>query len=385
MPVSHSRRSAREGSIYETGDGRLRGAITVINPITGVRSRRVVSGRTRAEIVRKLKALETEASAGNVATETTGAYLNRWLEADKLTVRPSSWRQREQYVRLYMVPAIGSIRLARLSPADVERMTTGMVTVGKSPTTAAGVRVILRRALADAVRDGLIGRNAAALARPPKRSTRSMERGRDYLDAAQLRTLIEACQGDPLGALITVAATTGLRQGELLALRWQDIDLESATLRVRGSLALAWDGSHERAEPKTNQSRRMVNLPAAAAYAFARQQIAQDALRATLGTVWQDVDGLAFTDAVGRPLSGRNVTREFSLLLKSAGLPHIPFHGLRHSTATALLSAGVPLKVIADLLGHTTIAVTANIYASVTPELRRDAADAMDRALGVES
>jgi integrase len=91
---------------------------------------------------------------------------------------------------------------------------------------------------------------------------------------------------------------------------------------------------------------------------------------------------LVFTDAVGLPLSGRSVTREFSKLLESARLPHIPFHGLRHSTATALLSAGVPLKVIADLLGHTTISVTANIYASVTPELRRDAADAMDRALG---
>src|SRR4051794_4089884 len=100
MPVSHSRRSAREGSIYKTLGDRLRGAITAVNPITGVRTRRVVSGHTRAEIVRKLDAMKREASAGNVATETTGAYLTRWLEGDKLTVRPSSWRHREQYVRL---------------------------------------------------------------------------------------------------------------------------------------------------------------------------------------------------------------------------------------------------------------------------------------------
>jgi integrase len=376
-----ARRSNGEGAVYRTAEGRWRAALTVTNPTTGQPSRRVVSARTRAEVVRKLDNLKRDTSTGNLATETTAAYLARWLETGRQSIRPSSWRQREQYVRSYIGPSIGHIKMARLTPADVERMTSNLIASGKSPRTAAAVRVILRRALGDAVRDGSVGRNVAALARPPRVPTRSMEKGRDYLDSEQLRTLLDAVRDHPLGPLVTLAATTGLRQGELLGLRWQDVDTEAGTLNVRRSLARSWEGGWELAEPKTARSRRMLNLPAAARSALNRQRELQDAMRAELGTTWQDGDGLTFTDELGRPIMGRNVTRAFSGLLETAGLPHIPFHGLRHSVATALLAAGVPLRVVADVLGHTTIVVTANIYAAVVPELRREAADAMDKVL----
>ncbi|CAN5774671.1 site-specific integrase [soil metagenome] len=381
MAVSHNRRSAGEGSVYRTGDGRWRAAYLVTDPSTGSQSRRFLSGRTRADVVRKLDGLKRDASTGNLAGETTAQYLARWLDG-RHSIRPSSWRQREQYVRSYIAPALGHLRLAKLTPADVERMTSNLISSGKSPRTAAAVRVILRRALGDAVRDGLLGRNVAALARPPRVPTRSMEQGRDYLSSDHLRRLLDAVRDEPLGPLVTVAATTGMRQGELLGLRWHDVDTQAGTLHVQRALARAWNGGWELAEPKTNRSRRMLNLPAAATAALDRQRGLQAAMQAEAGTAWQDRHGLIFTDELGRPLNGRNVTRAFSAMLDDAGLPHIPFHGLRHSVATALLAAGVPLRVVSDVLGHTTLTVTADIYASVVPELRREAADAMDKVLG---
>ncbi|CAN5410608.1 site-specific integrase [soil metagenome] len=377
MAASHRlRRSAGEGSVYQSADGRWRAALVVTHPNDGRRTRRVVSGRSKAETVRKLDALKKVAAAGAFpGSETTGEYLTRWLVRTRDDVRPSSWRQREQYARLYLIPAMGLASLAKLTPGDVERMTSGMITAGRSPTTAAGARVILRRALADALRDGLVTRNVAALARPPRRTQREIE----YLHPAQLRTLLAACESDPIGPLVTVAATTGLRQGELLGLTWSDV--EEGTLTVRRALGRARDGGWELSPPKTSRSRRSVRLPAAAVAAFARQRELQAQDRADVGTAWQDVDGIVFTDPVGRYLRGYNVTKAFQRLLTAARLPSVPFHALRHSTATALLSEGVPLRVVADVLGHSTIVVTANVYAAVVPELRREAADAMDRAL----
>jgi integrase len=146
-------------------------------------------------------------------------------------------------------------------------------------------------------------------------------------------------------------------------------------------MARAWDGGYALAEPKTGRSRRTIHLPAAAIQALRREQREQEAAQSAAGSAWQDRDGLVFTDAIGRPLYPTAVHRAFHALLKAAGLPPVPFHGLRHSAATALLSAGVPLRVVSDLLGHAGIAITADYYAHVEKQLRRDAADAMDRAL----
>ena len=314
MASSHTRRSAGEGSVYATAEGRWRASLIVTDPRTGAAIRRFVSGRTRAAAVRRLDDLKRDASSGALPTGTTVAeYLDTWLELGRANVRPSSWRQRDQYVRTYIVPAIGTIRLARLVPADVERMTSGLIASGRAPRTAAGVRVILRRALGDALRDGLVARNVAALARPPRVPSRDLQAGRDYLETADLRRLIGAAADHPLGALVTVAATTGLRQGELLGLSWSDVRLDHApSLTVRRSLARSWEGRDTWAldEVKTARSRRSVNLPAAAVDALRREADRQEAARRAAGTAWQDTDGLVFTDTVGRALRGYNVTRE---------------------------------------------------------------------------
>jgi integrase len=207
---------------------------------------------------------------------------------------------------------------------------------------------------------------------------------RDYFEPSDLRTVVNCAKVHPLGALFIVAASTGLRLGEVLALSWSDIDFDAGTATVRRSLARSWDG-WELAEPKTARSRRTVNLPDAAIAALRRHRERQDAAQTAVGSAWQDRDDLIFTDAVGRPLRADDVNHVWHELLEATGLPSIPFHGLRHSAATALLAAGVPLKVVSEQLGHSTITITADRYAGVVSEQRREAAAAMDRALGAES
>ena len=321
------RRSRGEGSIYETADGRVRGALLVTDPRTGRDVRRLVTGRSRAEVSRKLAKLKQDAEAGSLPNGATVAeYLARWLDAERVRVRLSTWRQREQYVRTHLTPHLGGLRLARLTPADVERMTTAMVEKGLSPRTAAHARVILRRALGDALRDGIVARNAAALARPPRVGSRSMQAGRDYLEPAQVRQLIDGSLTHPLGPLVALAATTGLRQGELLGLSWSDVDTIGRTLRVRRALARAWvtrDGERvqgwELAEPKTPRSRRTINLPSDAVAALERRRMAQEAEREAAGTMWQDVDGLVFTDALGRPMKAPDLGHGFHASPASRG------------------------------------------------------------------
>ena len=385
-PKRPRRRASREGSIYYVeSEQRWRAALTWTDE-AGKRHRRQLSGRTQAEVRRRLGELRTALDRGlaPVRTDTLGAYLSGWLERERQRIRPSTWRGREMHVRGYIVPALGSVTLSKLTPAHVERMTADLVDSGRSPRTASHARVTLRRALADAMRDGQVHRNVAALARPPRVTRRTIEPGRDYLDAAQLRRLLAVATEYRVGALVTLAATTGLRQGELLGLAWEDVDWEAATLTVRRTMARAWGGGYELSAPKTNRSRRAVHLAAVAVDALRREQREQEAAKAGAGSAWQDVDRLVFTDAIGRPLYPTAVHRTFRELLTAANLPMVPFHGLRHSTATALLSAGVPLRVVSDLLGHSGIAITADFYAHVERDLRRDAANAMDRALGAD-
>jgi integrase len=387
------RRANGDGSIYETADGRLRGAVTWTDA-AGTPQRRMVSGRTKTEVRKAVAALRAELDRGIAPppTGTVGDFLTAWLAASRQRIRAATWKQYEQSARLYLRPTLGRLALAKMTPSDVEAMTAATIAAGRSPRTAALARAVLRRALADAVRDGRVHRNVAALARPPHVPTRALEAGRDYLDTAQLRKLLTASKVHPLGPLVTLAASTGLRQGELLGLRWSDIDEDARTLTVRRSLAVAWQGRGAEAtlglgfaEPKTPGSRRTMTLPAAALTALSRQRELQDVARLAAGTAWQDVDGLLFTDAVGRPLHGHRVTHDFHRLLTVAGLPSIPFHGLRHSAATALLAAGISMKVVSEQLGHSSIVMTADRYAGVIPAQRQQAADAMDKALGGDS
>ena len=373
-----SRRGNGEGYIsHDPARNRWRGSLAWTDP-DGAARRKAFSGPTRGAVTRRMDALRAELAAGRrpASTRTLADYLAKWLEAERSQVRPATWIHREGHIRRYIVPAIGHVRLGKLTPAHVEEMTAGMLARGLSPGTAAASRTSLSKALRDALRGGLVDRNVASLARPPRIPGKEVA----YLDRTELRRLLDACEGEPIGPLVILAATTGLRQGELLGLAWSDVDLAAGTLTVRRAMARSWDG-WSLAEPKTTRSRRTLHLAELAVDALLAQAQAQDAAKAAAGGDWQDVDGLVFADAIGRPLRAWRVGHAWHPLLRTAGVRSLPFHALRHSWATLALANGVPLKVVADNLGHASIAVTAAFYSGIVPELNRDAAEAIGRAL----
>jgi integrase len=386
MAASHKRRARGEGSIYPTArdeSGRAigwRGSLLVTDPTTRRPKRRYVSGRTADDVRRKLTRLRADEDRGATTAAprlTTGAYLDGWIGTVAPTIRPSTLRGYAHHVETYWKPALGTIPLSRLAPADVKRAMDDMTARGLSAQTIRGARSTLRRALREALVDGLVSRNAAALARPPRLESREI----DYLDPADVRAMIAATAGDRLGPMYAVAATTGLRLGELCGLEWSDVDSTARTLTVRRALARDKAGGWSLAEPKTARSRRTVPLPAVALEALERRRQRQDSERDAAGSAWQDVEGLIFTDAIGRPLPPLAASRAWRDDADRVGI-RIPFRALRHTAATTWLRAGVPLIVVSEALGHTGISVTAAHYAAVAPELRQATADAMDRALG---
>jgi integrase len=214
----------------------------------------------------------------------------------------------------------------------------------------------------------MVHRNAARLSEPehvPHTEVR-------FLDPTQVATLLAALRGHPLEALVTVAVYTGLRQGELLGLRWADVDLAAGTLQVRRALQRV-DGQWQFVDTKTGRSRRTVDLPAlvvAALQAHRARQAAQ---------AFQPRDGLVFSSRTGRPLSGTSVTHQFQALLAAAGLARLRFHDLRHTHAALLIHLGVQPRLIMERLGHASIVTTMNVYGHIMPAAGREAARALDQ------
>ncbi len=390
------RRSPGEGSVYKV-DGRWRAALSWTEA-DGTRRRRVVSGRTQAEARDRLDTLRRELALGAPMPAkgralTVGEYISEWIARNRARVRPATWLVREQHVRLWLVPALGRIALARLSPADVERALAAFLQDGRphpeagpegrgrrrsvSPLTVRHVRATLRMALSDAERDGLVSRNAAGRARPPRVPYAPIA----YLTAMQVRQLLDATRDAEHGPLYALLVGSGLRLGEALGLAWGDVDQEAGALRVRRSMALQADGSYAVGAPKTAKSRRTIPVTAVAREALRLQRVRQAAQRLAAGTAWQDREGLVFTDAVGHGLRPRDISYAFARDVRAAGLPKVRLHWLRHTYATLALGQGVGLATVAELLGHSGVSITALHYAAVVPELKRDAAAAIDRAL----
>jgi integrase len=360
------RRGHGEGTLYQRPDGKWCAQLD-LGWRDGHRVRRSLYGVTRREVVEKLAAARRTVDAGLQPTSdriTVAAYLEDWLEANRSTIRPSTWTRYASMVRRTLIPQIGHLPLTKLTAGDVERM---LRDIQLSPRSRHHARAILRTALARAVGHGIIARNAAALADPPHVEHHEVQ----AWDAAQVRRFLVAIQGHRLEALFALAIGTGLRQGELLGLRWSDVDLVAGTLTVRQALQRV-DGRMTAVETKTPRSRRTVPLPDLALEALRAHKAAQD------GPV---VGTYIFTTASGGPLYGTAVYRDFMAATEAAGLPRIRFHSLRHTAASLLLAQGAHPRVVMEMLGHSTIALTMNTYSHVIPALERDAADRLNALL----
>jgi integrase len=298
--------------------------------------------------------------------ETLADYLASWLrERIRPSKRPSTYRTYEYIVRVHLAPALGRVAVARLDVRQVQKFLNAKGQSGLSAQTVGHIRAVLRAALGDAMRWGLVERNAAALAEPPRVRRRIVA----AMSPEEASAIFGAVSNDRLAALYVLALTTGLRQGELLGLRWADLDQDGRTLKVERAV-----------EPKTERSRRTVTMTPLAVDALRGHRLAQLNERMAAGSAWTATD-LVFTTHEGGPLDGVNVTHRLHVLLGTAGLPQLRFHDLRHGCASLLLAEGVHPRVVMEVLGHSQIALTMNTYSHVIPALQVDAADQLDAAL----
>lgn len=373
------RRGAGEGSIFQRKDGRWVGQLDL--GVQGSRRRyRSVYGKTRREVVEALTKLLHEQHTGTLSTagrQTVAEYLTAWLDGRRSNLRPSTRRSYSWLVRTHVIPEIGSLRLEKLQPADVRRMLQRRLDAGLAPRSVHHMRAVLRAALHQAQKDGLVGRNVAALADSPVVESEQVT----TLTPDEAATFLAAVDGHRLEALYRVALGIGLRRGESLGLRWKDVDLDERQLHVVYALQRV-DGRLQMVPPKTRRSRRTISLPVVVTDALRDHKLRQMEERLLAGGRWSNQHDLVFTTTIGTPLDPDYVSKEFARQLERAGLRHVRFHDLRHSCASLLLAQGVPMRVVMEVLGHSTITLTANTYSHVLPSLLDDAATAMDRALG---
>lgn len=372
MGRSKGHRGHGEGSITERKDGRYQVAISLED---GKRKYYYASSKKEAmEILRKVQHEQQQGTLVTGPQQTLEQYLKEWLQSHK-SIRPRTYERYEAIIRLHLVPTLGKLTLQKLTAQHLDRLYTRKIESGLKPKTVAAIHTMLHTALDKAVRLGLIARNVCDLVSPP----RVVRKEITPLTLEQVQKLLEAAKGHPQEVLFILALSTGMRRGELLGLKWQDIDFERGVLQVRRALVRMPTGQgYQEAEPKTAKSRRSIALTSFAIEALKRHREIQQQWKEAAGPFWQNND-YVFCKPLGEHLNpGYDVLVQLKLLLEKAGLPDIRFHDLRHCTATMLLAKGVHPKVVQEILGHSEIGMTLNTYSHVLPTMQKDAMEKLD-------
>ena len=385
-----TRRARGEGGLFRRNKGTPR-ETWVARIVFEDGTRKEVYAQTQAEAKHKLEELKRAAELGMAMRsprQTVGQFLQDWLEnAAKPKLRPRTFAGYRTIVNHYLVPHLGRIQLTKLTPQHVQAFQNKLLSTELdrgggtvSPGTVINARRVLGRAMEQATHWGLIARNPVRLVDGPHLTRREIQ----PLDTEQARRLLAAVRGDRLEALYTVALALGLRRGEAMGLKWDDIDFATSTLYVQRSLQRG-DHGLELVDVKTKKSRRAIPLPLVAIRALQKHRQRQDLERekASMADLWVE-SGLVFTNLSGGPLDPEGASKSFQRVLQREGLPHQRFHDLRHACASLLLAQGLDLKVIQDILGHSTITITADLYAHVMMGAKRQAAAHMDAMLGTE-
>jgi len=375
----YKRRDPGDGSIFQRSDGRW---VARVRDSAG--RPRYLYAKDRAHAKQRLtEALNVVHAEQPLPDQrlTFGRYLLDWVAGlGAASVKPRTVAYYERYVRRHLVTSdLAQKPLARLEPADLRRLYAAKLVSGLSSTSVHHIHAVIHVALQRAVDDGVLGRNVAGLV---GRSNRPKVRRVEVSTIAsgdQPRRFLEGAKGERLEALLVLALTTGMRRGELLALRWKDVDLERSTLAVTGSLQGESRATLNIATPKSGKS-RSVALGTVAVTALREHRKRQAQERLLVGTEWRDL-GVVFSTEYGDFLSPTTLRLALRRALTRAGLPTIRFHDLRHSAATLMLGRGVHPKMASEMLGHSTIAITLDLYSHVSANMQRQAADAIDAAL----
>lgn len=396
------RRGRGEGSVYQRADGLWIASISLGYDVDGKRQRLVVAGTTKKEAMDALEEKKAQARVGSLPDAgglTVGQLLDRWLETSKARTEVSTFDMRQSIVKNHLRPRLGALKLAKVTALHIESLYADMGRDGVGATTVRNSAAVLGAAFSHACSLKLIPYSPVASIKKPKASRRDML----FLTADQVKILVAAAKGRPFYPLIVTALATGCRQGELLALTWDDLDLVKGTLTVRRSLGQTDSGVRIK-EPKTPSSRRTIALPELAVEVLTAHKAA--ALKAGL------LDAPVFCSKDGKFLLKANVLRALRCIITRANTPpgkidkggrrkagqerskdepvellklipaKLRFHDLRHTMASILLSQGQSVRAVSQRLGHSNAALTLRVYAHCMPSDDPQLAVALNKMLG---
>jgi integrase len=385
------KRGNNEGTIVKRADGRWTASITIgRDPQTGKLKRAWFYGKTRQEAAEKLATALRDKQRGTFVAPhklMLGEWLDTWLwEYKRPKLRPITFDSYEMLVRRHLKPALGHVPLKDLRPEHLQHFYNEKKRQGASARTVRYLHTLLYGALTQAEKNQLVSRNVATLTEPPRKERKEMQ----TLTLQQVANHLFPTVGDDrLFAAVFLAFGAGLRRGELLALRWQDVDLNASVLHVRQTLVRVKNHKANEGEgktrldfqePKTAYSRRTVPIPEQCLVALKRHKVHQAEEKLILGQAYQD-HGLIFCHPHGRPLDPKRFNEYFARTLAKAGLPSIRLHDARHTFATLMLELGESPKTVQAMLGHSSVAITLDIYSHVSQELEKRAASRLNTAL----
>lgn len=317
------------------------------------------------------------------SSETLAAFLRQWLDGERVQLRPSTWTSYRMNLERHVIPRLGGTPLRDLTGAALNALYADLLEEGRvdgggglSFRSVRYIHTILHEALADAVRENRLDRNVADQARPPRGRSASAMR---TWSAEELRAFLKYVRDDRLYAAWLLAASTGMRRGEVLGLHWRDVDLGAKRVAVTQSL-VAVQGDLLFLPPKTDRGRRNIALDDVTVAALKVRRMAQIRERLAWARAYLDND-LVFNYEEGSPLHPDWFTKQFEAHVHAAGLPPIRLHDLRHTHATLALAAGVHPKVVQERLGHSSISVTLDTYSHAIPALQEEAAAKVSRLL----
>jgi integrase len=369
------KRGNNEGSIYRRKNGSWRAMVTL-------QGRRLThTARTKSQCQEWLRQTLEEVENGltyDSTLVTLACFMDDWLVSVEPSLRSNTSTQYRQIVRMHILPLLGECRLRELKPEHIQQLYNCMVRRGLGLRTVQLTHAVIHRALGHAVRLGLISRNPDDATTPPRPKHKEMR----FLDENQVqRFLITAkAQNDRLNALYYLAIATGMRQGEILGLKWADLDWEQNALQVQRQLTKKWDGRFEFTAPKTKSGKRRIDLGDATLNTLREHHQEQFNMMAVAGKQWQEQD-LVFPSTIGTPMNRSNLNKRFKQLLKDAGLSEIRFHDLRHTAASLMLNNGIPVIVVSRRLGHAQPSITLDVYGHLIPGKQQEAASLMDQLM----
>ena len=368
-----AKRANNEGSLHKLPNGHWRAQMSI-----GCQRVSHTAG-TKRECQEWIKSMTSQVDMGmsfQGTKQTLAEYLEAWLLGIQSSLREGTFYQYKMTCRRHILPALGQFKLVEVRPAVIQGLYAAKLKSGTGPRTVEFIHQVLHRAFEHAIKLGILGRNPVDATTPPKVESKEMS----FYDENQANEFLLAAKGTRNETLYHLAIATGLRQSEILGLKWTDLDWKKRTLLVQRQLKRQFEGQDYYAQPKTKNSRRAVLLGPTVIELLKIHLVNQEDERKKAGARWQE-NGLIFPTPIGTPKNQSNLYREFKEFLAKANLPQIRFHDLRHTAATLLLNHGIAPIIVSRRLGHHKTSMTLDIYGHLITELQDEAADLIDELI----